>query len=156
MQILDFFGENVNAFVALGVLISALTSVFVAVWASQNTLKMRRADALERRAELILNDATLLLNNLGHLNAVQMVATETKQDTETESYLKALHEVGSPLHRLRLRLNPNVRLEKDALDAVEAVLAAKPDELGEKSHECVAAFRNLVISFGTEVTKEQT
>jgi hypothetical protein len=142
--ILEFFKENDRAIIALGVILSALVSVFGVLWASKASHRSVVAQMREKWIESLRSDIAELTTLLADRKIRKLLNKEIDSNFEGENFAKT----HNALNRIRLRLNKNETEHQKLMTEIENMVS-KSDQ------EDFGKIQRLVVELSTDVFRKE-
>jgi hypothetical protein len=142
--ILEFFKENDRAIIALGVILSALVSVFGVLWASKASHRSVVAQMREKWIESLRSDIAELTTLLADSKIRNLIKKENHSKFEAENFAKT----HNALNRIRLRLNKKEAEHQKLLTEIENMVY-------ESGKENFGDSQRLVVELSTDVFRKE-
>jgi hypothetical protein len=150
-SVVSYLEEHLNAFLAAGVLISALVSVFGVWWAGRSSHRSNVSQMRERWIESL----RLELSEILALQADHMLH-EAEDNNDREYYRRNVVKRYQLYNSIRLRLNDSEKLHHELIEMIRRMIREEDDgNMGELQNSVVQKSRQIMREEWKKAAKGQ-
>ena len=132
MSVLEFFSDNKDGFISLGVFIAAFASLLGVWWSSGASHRSNVSQMRERWIELLRSEIAQLLSIMANRHKEAILK---KDEARSRMEVDRLGEVQELYAKIRLRLNPDEKEHEELISAIKDLIGDSLKEVNYVDYE---------------------